>query len=95
MIPAQRFRPPDGGNAPTPTAPSARKAQAGKNSFPQTPFLFARLFAGFARFFGGRATNQKGWRVGLENLGLTSIINLTHILIFYNRVLDRFLYFLI
>jgi len=55
LIPAQRFRPPDGGNAPTPTAPSARKAQAGKNSFPQTPFLFARLFAGFARFFGGRA----------------------------------------
>jgi len=33
----------NGGNAPTPTAPSARKAQAGKNSFPPTPFLFARL----------------------------------------------------
>jgi len=46
----------------------ASRGRASKQKFFLSgPFLFARLLAGFARFFGGRATNQKGWRVELRN----------------------------
>ena len=37
--------------------------QAGKNSFPQTPFLFARLLSGFAKNFSeddGLQNNKGG-----------------------------------
>ena len=48
-----------------PPQPRLRRGeQAGKNSFPQTPFLFARLLGLRPEIFL-RGYKSKGWRVGL------------------------------
>ena len=57
------------------------RSKRAKIPSPPASFLFARLLAGFARFFGGWGTNQKGWRVGLEKFSFYNCI-LSFILIF-------------